>query len=191
MNDQFRLYNDGRMRILGIILLGVMIAWVFGVTGCSGRKMTVGLEVRPEERSGSVTVTTEPAERSPGRLWTSPETLTFPHLRLGSIPFDFDRATLRMEVLPALAHHAMLVREYQGIHLRIEGHCDERGTTEYNLALGHRRAQVAAGYFLRYGIPRSRLTTMSYGEERPVDPQQTEAAWAQNRRAEFHVEWGE
>jgi len=71
--------------------------------------------------------------------------------------------------------------------LRIEGHCDERGTIEYNLALGERRANSVKNYLVNYGIDPNRLTTISYGEERPKDPRHNEEAWAKNRRVEFVI----
>ena len=67
----------------------------------------------------------------------------------------------------------------------VEGHCDERGTTEYNLALGERRATETKKYLVELGVPEGRIKTISYGEERPLDPGHTEAAWAKNRRAQF------
>ncbi|NIS71529.1 MAG: OmpA family protein, partial [Proteobacteria bacterium] len=70
---------------------------------------------------------------------------------------------------------------------QIEGHCDERGTNEYNLALGERRAMSARNYLMSLGIPRNRLSTISYGEEMPVDSQHNEDAWAKNRRGHFVV----
>ena len=69
--------------------------------------------------------------------------------------------------------------------MRIEGHCDERGTVEYNLALGEKRARAARDYLVSLGTPASRLGIISYGKERPVDPGHSESAWAENRRAEF------
>jgi peptidoglycan-associated lipoprotein len=74
------------------------------------------------------------------------------------------------------------------VNVTIEGHCDERGTIEYNLALGERRAKSARDYLIRFGLDRKRFKTVSYGEERPVDLRQNEEAWAKNRRAEFVVQ---
>jgi peptidoglycan-associated lipoprotein len=73
------------------------------------------------------------------------------------------------------------------IKARIEGHCDERGTNEYNLALGDRRANSAKEFLLNLGIAENRLTTISHGEEKPIDPGHDEAAWAKNRRAQFAI----
>ena len=78
---------------------------------------------------------------------------------------------------------AQWLQRYPAKKATIEGHCDERGTREYNLALGERRATAAKNYLVSLGVDASRLTTVSYGKERPIDPASTEAAWAQNRRA--------
>jgi peptidoglycan-associated lipoprotein len=107
---------------------------------------------------------------------------------LAPIYFAYDRANLRDEAVDVLAHHATLLQRYPVMGLRIEGHCDERGTQEYNLALGMRRAQRAVAFFVRYGIDGRRLTPVSWGEESPVAYGHTEAAWAQNRRDEFTVQ---
>jgi peptidoglycan-associated lipoprotein len=75
--------------------------------------------------------------------------------------------------------------EHPDLTIRIEGHCDERGTVEYNLALGERRAQAVLDYLVAYGIPRDRISVVTYGEERPLDSGHDETAWAKNRRAAF------
>jgi peptidoglycan-associated lipoprotein len=74
-----------------------------------------------------------------------------------------------------------------GAVIRIEGNCDERGTVEYNLALGEKRAKAALDYLVKMGIDPSRISTVSYGKERPMDPGHTEAAWAKNRRDDFVI----
>ncbi len=78
-----------------------------------------------------------------------------------------------------------MLKALSGVDIRIEGHCDERGSDEYNLALGERRAQAAMNYLATLGVPASRMSTISYGEEKPLDPGHNEEAWAKNRRAEF------
>ena len=86
-----------------------------------------------------------------------------------------------------LKNKGMWLRDNPDVNVTIEGHCDERGTVEYNLALGDRRAESAKAYLVNLGIPASRIETVSYGEERPVDPGHNEAAWARNRRAAFVI----
>lgn len=103
------------------------------------------------------------------------------------IYFGFDQAVITPEAQEILRKKAAFLRENSGISLVIEGHCDERGTAEYNLALGERRALAAKAFLMNMGISGSRLMTISYGEERPKDPRQTEEAWAKNRRAHFVI----
>ena len=104
------------------------------------------------------------------------------------IYFDFDRSDLKPETQEILKGKAEWLRNNSGESVIIEGHCDERGTNEYNLALGDRRAQSAKNFLNDLGIKESRLTTISYGEERPADPRQNEDAWSKNRRAHFVLE---
>jgi len=104
------------------------------------------------------------------------------------IYFDFDRSDLKTEAREILKRKAEWLRNNSGQSIIIEGHCDERGTNEYNLALGDRRAQSAKNFLRDLGIAKSRLTTISYGEERPANPRGNENAWSKNRRAHFVLE---
>src|SRR5262245_17002718 len=99
--------------------------------------------------------------------------------------FDYDAYSLRDDARAALDADAKLLRENATVKIVIEGHCDERGTAEYNQALGERRAQAAKDYLVQAGIEAARLQTISYGKERPFDPGHDEAAWSKNRRAHF------
>ena len=101
--------------------------------------------------------------------------------------FDFDRSDLREDARQTLQLKAEALRQFPDIRIRIEGHADERGTVEYNLALGERRADAARAYLIDLGIDSDRMTTISYGEERPQVQGQNEAAWSQNRRDEFVI----
>ncbi|GFK92428.1 Outer membrane lipoprotein Omp16 [Fundidesulfovibrio magnetotacticus] len=101
------------------------------------------------------------------------------------IHFDFDRYDLKPEARQTLTRKAEILKQYPEIKLVIEGHCDQRGTAEYNLALGERRARAAADYLVNLGVPTAKLSIVSYGKERPLDPANNEAAWAKNRRDEF------
>ena len=103
------------------------------------------------------------------------------------IYFDFDSIQLTPEAMEILAKKGKWLRENPNATVTIEGHCDNRGTNEYNLALGEGRAQSAKTFLMDLGIDISKLNTISYGEERPLDPQQTERAWAKNRRAHFVI----
>ena len=104
------------------------------------------------------------------------------------IYFDFDSASLSPSSVSVLRKKADYLRRNQTASIIIEGHCDDRGTSEYNLALGDRRAESAKAYLLNAGISGNRLKTISYGEERPADTGNNESAWARNRRAHFVIE---
>ncbi|MBI5585950.1 MAG: peptidoglycan-associated lipoprotein Pal [Deltaproteobacteria bacterium] len=101
------------------------------------------------------------------------------------VHFEFDQFVLSENAKALLNKKAQWLREHGTAKAQIEGHCDERGSTEYNLALGQKRADAALQYLVALGISPNRLSTISYGKERPVDPGQNEAAWAKNRRAHF------
>lgn len=101
--------------------------------------------------------------------------------------FAFDSAALSPMAQNVLRRKAAYLRENSGTSVAIEGHCDERGTNEYNLALGERRAESVKSFMVDLGIASNRMTTISYGEERPVDSRSNEEAWAKNRRAQFVV----
>lgn len=104
---------------------------------------------------------------------------------LGRIFFEFDQFTLTADARDQLARNADYMKANAGLRVRIEGHCDERGSDEYNLALGERRASATKNYMVSLGVDPGRLTIISYGEEMPLDPGRSESAWAKNRRAEF------
>ena len=104
---------------------------------------------------------------------------------LGRIYFDFDQAVITPVSKDTLAKNAAYMKDNPGARIRIEGHCDERGTTEYNLGLGDKRAKAAFQYLMDVGVDPNRMTVVSYGEEMPLDPAHNEDAWSKNRRAEF------
>jgi peptidoglycan-associated lipoprotein len=103
------------------------------------------------------------------------------------IYFDFDQADLKPEARAVLEKKAEWLRAHPSYSLWIDGNCDERGTEEYNLALGERRAHAAKKYLMDLGIAGDRIRTISYGEEKPVDPGHDEEAWAKNRRDDFRL----
>jgi peptidoglycan-associated lipoprotein len=106
---------------------------------------------------------------------------------LADVHFEFDSARLSDEARAILERHAVWLQTHRDARVTIEGHCDERGTVEYNLALGDQRAQAAKEYLASLGVAGERLTTVSFGKEKPLDPGHDEAAWARNRRAHFVV----
>ena len=101
--------------------------------------------------------------------------------------FDTDRYDLKLEARDTLAANAVWLQDYPSVRILVEGHCDERNTREYNLALGERRANAARNYLVNLGVPPSRIQTITYGEERPFALGHSEAAWLLNRRAHFVI----
>lgn len=99
--------------------------------------------------------------------------------------FDYDKADIRADARDALARTAEFLRSYAQVKVVIEGHCDERGSTEYNIALGDRRAQAVRNFLVSLGIPADRMETVSYGKERPFCMASNEECWQQNRRGHF------
>jgi len=104
-------------------------------------------------------------------------------LQLETIHFDYNSYELRSDAIKILAESARLLKKYPTATVTIEGHCDERGTVEYNIALGERRAWAVKSYLVEYGIDPGNLITISYGKEKPIDPGHDEDAWEKNRRA--------
>src|SRR3989338_2145568 len=107
--------------------------------------------------------------------------------QLDDIHFDFDKSDIRTDAREILQKNADWLQNNPDIKIQIEGHCDEKGTAEYNLALGERRAMSTKKYLISLGISADRIYTISYGEELPIDPNHSEDAWSKNRRAHFLV----
>ena len=118
------------------------------------------------------------AEKTPGIAGE-----VFESSLLKDIHFDFDKYDIRPGDAALLKENAALLNKYPNVKIQMEGHCDERGTVEYNLALGERRANQAKNYLVSLGISPARISTISYGKEKPLDPGHNEDAWAKNRRA--------
>ncbi len=199
-----------RVRV-GIVMVGVM-GLVGVVAGCAKRPaMTVAVAPAPSSASGapSRAEAGQPAESrgepgtipgaaapvapqgaapgpgvapSPGRLERAEFRAIDP---LNDIHFDFDKYDIRPNDAKVLDENAGWIKANPSYLILIEGHADERGTNEYNLALGERRAKAAMDYLVSQGVSARRLTLVSYGEERPVCEEKTEACWARNRRAHF------
>jgi peptidoglycan-associated lipoprotein len=104
--------------------------------------------------------------------------------------FDFNEAQIRADAAPVLDGQAAWLRHYGAVRVRIDGNCDERGTREYNFALGARRADAIRDYLIRHGVDAGRITTISYGKERPIDPGHDEAAWAKDRNGHTDITEG-
>ena len=106
---------------------------------------------------------------------------------LADVRFDFDSAEIRQADRAVLGKNAEALKKFDFLKVTLEGHCDERGTVEYNLALGERRAKAAYDYLVSLGVPAERMKTVSYGKEVPVCQESSEECWARNRRAKFTV----
>lgn len=106
---------------------------------------------------------------------------------LANVYFDYDKAMIREDAKPVLETNASWLNKFKTIKILIEGHCDERGTEEYNLALGEKRAKAAMDYLTTLGVSSDRVKIISYGKSQPADPGHNEAAWQKNRRDQFLV----
>ena len=129
-----------------------------------------------------------PAEKPPSRDFKSPAEISEELARIfQNIHFDFDKYDIRPDARPILNAIAKYLLENPGVEVLIEGHCDERGTREYNLVLGEQRALSTRRFLVSLGVSPARLHTVSYGKDKPLDPGHDEEAWAKNRRAEFKI----
>jgi peptidoglycan-associated lipoprotein len=158
----------------------VLMAVTFAVAGCARKQAA--------EPPPTPTPTPQPVETPPPPPAPTPEPTPAPAPSVTTsdfrpVFFDYDSYTLRDDARTALDANAKLLRDNPAVVITIEGHADERGTSEYNQALGERRAQAARDYLTAAGIPANRIQIISYGKERPFDPGHDESAWAQNRRA--------
>ncbi|MGH9357820.1 MAG: peptidoglycan-associated lipoprotein Pal [Terriglobia bacterium] len=137
--------------------------------------------------SARVTVTTPPPPPPPPPAPTVSEEDMF-NRSIKDAYYDFDKSTIRPDATQALTADAQFLNAHPDVKFTIEGHCDERGSEEYNLGLGDRRATAAKNYLVNLGISADRITTISYGKDRPFCTEHTEACWQQNRRA--HLVYG-
>ncbi len=134
----------------------------------------------PKPETPAAGTRTAMAEAQAGQKATEEAASMFADIR-----FDFDKSFIREDAKPVLATVADYLKKNPGAKVQIEGHCDERGTAEYNMALGARRAESAKKYLLSLGVKGGQLSTVSYGKEKPLDPGHDETAWAKNRRDHF------
>ncbi len=110
-----------------------------------------------------------------------------PVLELRTVFFDYDKYNIRSDQQARLTDNAEQLRQFSDVSVMLEGHCDDRGTNEYNMALGAKRSNAIRNFLSEYGIAATRVQTKSYGEERPVCSQSEESCWGRNRRVEFFV----
>lgn len=141
-------------------------------------------QIKPVEQAKPVEA--KPVEAKPVETVKAPEKPAEVALKLETVYFDFDKSDLRQDTRDVLSKNAeAILKAMAGAKIQIEGHCDERGSAEYNLALGERRAQSVQKYLTTLGVKGDNLSIISYGKEKPAVMGSDEAAWAKNRRAEF------
>ena len=163
-----------------LLMLIAALCMLVPLSGCKPRPPVP--EVTPTETiKPEVVKPTEPTQPA------EPLTETLREEQLRTVYFDFDKYNLRPDAKAALDANSALLLKYTSVVIKIEGHCDERGTVEYNLSLGEKRAKSVADYLYGLGVDASRVSIISYGKERPVDAGHSEDSWSQNRRAEFRV----
>ena len=142
----------------------------------------------PQESSGNLPPSAPPPQDEPlpsDALVSDPDTGGDMSIAERTVYFGFDDHSLDTQAQANLDAVAQYMKDNSGVQVKLEGHCDERGSTEYNLALGQRRAQAVKDYLMQLDIDGNRLPTISYGEENPAVEGSNEAAWSQNRRVEF------
>ncbi len=179
---------------------GLVMVICLAVSGCAP-STTPKPEGAPSSATGSKTPAAQPSGAGPSggtkesatapgsldALQKGQSTATPASSPLKDVFFDYDRYDLRADARQVLKANADWLKKNSSARIEIEGHCDERGTSEYNLALGAKRAQSAKDYLATLGIAGDRLSTISYGEEIPVCKQANEDCWRQNRRARFVI----
>ncbi len=165
-------------------LVVVLAVLVFILPACGGGEKTTPVteEVEPVEEEPP------PPPPPPVEKTEEEEVEEEEPIVLKDVFFEFDKSNIKDKYKEVLRDNAEILLENPDVELLIEGHCDERGTNEYNLALGERRAKSVIEFYMAYGIPKSRLSMVSYGEERPFAKGHNEEAWAKNRRAHMVVQ---
>ncbi len=164
------------MKFKYTILLVLILAAIFMI-GCPKEKPAPQVEPPPPP----------PVVEEPAPPPEPPPPPPAPPLTLTTIYFDYDKSDIRSDARDIMAQNGRSLTDHPTATIQVEGHCDERGTDEYNLALGERRANAARDYLVNYGIETRRVSTVSYGESRPAVQGSGEDAWSRNRRAEFKV----
>lgn len=166
-------------RTTSLFLISALALMV--LTGCPPKKK-MAIEERPKQDETKVDESTSTAAANEGDVQISQDWSEIPNLAV--VNFDYDSASLSDAARATLKSNVAILKKLPtSVSFRVEGHCDDRGTVEYNIALGQRRASAVSNFYATAGISRSRLKTISYGEERPLCSDANDACWARNRRA--------
>lgn len=171
--------NTNRLGWLALIVAALLFAGCSSTTTREGEEGAGVAAVVEEGGTGATTAGAAEGGRWTGNPLDNPESL----LATRKIYFDFDRSEIRPEFVDVLRTHARYLLDHPSTTVMIEGHCDERGSREYNIGLGERRANAVKRFFKAEGVDPAQINTISYGEERPEALGHNEAAWAKNRRA--------
>jgi peptidoglycan-associated lipoprotein len=176
----------GRARALTTAALALVAAMlVLGLAGCGKKEQPVVTDPTPPPPVETQPVEVPKADIPVVETAPNPEDLLPPDLGLQPVFFDFDKFELSSLARETLNANGRILKELAARSITIEGHCDERGTAQYNLALGEKRARSAKEYLADLGVDPGRIEVVSYGKERPFEQGHSESAWAQNRRAHF------
>ena len=168
-----------------IVVKCAALAALLFLAGCAKKATEAPPTPATPPPAPSTSPTTPPTTTPPEPTPTAPAPSASSVTDLKPVFFDYDSDALRDDSRAALDSNAKLLRDNKAMRIVIEGHCDERGTDEYNQALGERRANAARDYLVQAGIETGRIKVISYGKERPFAEGHDESAWAQNRRAQF------
>lgn len=166
-----------------LFVLSLSAVFLMSLSACAKKKTADTPAVDAEAGSEASTPAVEVTESGGGTESVDQGDMKMPVLE--DVFFAYDSATLAGDAKRTLENNARQLKDASDADVTIEGHCDERGTIDYNLALGERRAKAAKDYLVSLGVSSARVKVISYGKERPFDPGHTEAAWAKNRRAHF------
>jgi peptidoglycan-associated lipoprotein len=182
-----------RRNLTKSVLATLALCTFVGIAACAKKPPTTTAAAKPTPAPAAEPVTrvTPPPPAPREDVTVSPISGSLADINskgyLKDALFDYDKADLRDEARSVLAANADWLKKYPTVQILIEGHCDERGTTAYNLALGDRRANAARDYLASLGVDASRVKTVSYGKERPICKESSEACWQRNRRAAFVI----
>ena len=169
------------------VILIFFVGLAFVTVGCAKKNIVEKTETKPPQPAAQTAPAPAPPQMKSEAASMAGLSAMIKEFEDRDIHFDFDKYDLRPEDIKILDEKASFLKAHPDLNIRIEGNCDERGTIEYNLALGDRRAKAAQKYLYDVGIDKGRITTISYGKERPLDPGHNEEAWAKNRRDHFVV----